>query len=230
MTKNTNKAMTFAAAQADARYITVSDGNMKLVPTKETRYIIWNLPAIKTCPYATEHCKEKCYAIKAENQYPDARTSRAAHLEAAKKADFIERMIFTIAANLNRPSYKAAKQIIVRIHESGDFFNKVYADAWRTIADHFKYDPRVKFMAYTKSVRYFDGEEIPENMTIRYSIWDDTKPEEIALAVKNNLPTYSAVESFEEAGTKEKNKCHCDNCSTCNKCWSALAEILCEIH
>lgn len=224
------KKMTFKAAKADERYLTVSEGNKKLVPTKDTKYIIWNLPAIITCPHATEHCKMLCYAIKAERCYPSAKASRAAHLKEAKKADFVEKMIFTIQANLDRKGYKAAKQIVVRIHESGDFFNKEYADAWREIAEHFKGNKRVKFMAYTKSVRYFDGEEVPQNMTIRYSIWDDTKPEEIELARKNNLPTYSAVKSFKEAGTREKNKCHCNNCSTCNKCWSALAEILCEIH
>lgn len=224
------KKMTFNAAKADARYLTVSEGNLKLNPTKDTKYIIWNLPAIITCPFATEMCKAACYAIKAERCYPSAKESRLAHLEAAKADNFIERMIFTITANLDRPGYKAAKRVVVRIHESGDFFNEKYADAWMQIADHFKGDKRVVFMAYTKSVRYFDGKNIPENMTVRFSIWDDTKESELEIARRNNLPTYSAVESFEKAGTKEKNKCHCDNCSTCNKCWSALAEILCEIH
>lgn len=224
------KAMTFKAAKESAKYITVSEGNKKLVPTKNTKYIIFNLPAIITCPGATEHCKFLCYALKAERCYKTARIARQRNYIDTMRPDFVERMIFTIEANLNRPGYKAAKKIIVRIHESGDFYSKRYAMYWVQIAAHFSNDPRVKFMAYTKSVWFFDGEEIPENMTVRFSIWDDTKAEDLALAVKNNLPTYSAVESFEEAGTKEKNKCHCDNCSTCNKCWSALAEILCEIH
>lgn len=225
----TNK-MTFSQAKADPRYLTVSEGNRKLKPTKSVKYIIWNLLAIVTCPYATEHCKALCYAIKAERAYPSARKSREEHFKAALKADFIERMIFTIQANLDRPGYQNAKKIVVRIHESGDFFSKEYADAWRQIAEHFAGDKRVVFMAYTKSVRYFDGENIPKNMVVRFSIWDDTEAEEIKIAERNGFPTYSAVESFEKAGTREKNKCHCRNCSTCNKCWSALSEILCEIH
>lgn len=222
--------MTFTAAKADPRYLTVSDGNKKLVPTKLVKYIIWNLPAILTCPFATDLCKKACYAIKAERCYPSAKASRISHFHDAMKADFVERMIFTIEANLSRPSYQTARRVVVRIHESGDFFAKFYADAWRTIAEHFAGNDKVVFMAYTKSVRFFDGETIPENMVVRYSVWDDTDPGEIAIAERNGLPTYSAVDSFEKAGTKEKNKCHCDNCSTCNKCWSALSEILCEIH
>lgn len=223
------KKMTFNAAKADARYLTVSEGNLKLAPTKDVKYIIWNLPAIITCPYATEHCKFYCYAVKAERCYPSARESRAAHFEAAQKADFVERMVFTIEANLNRPGYKAAKRVVVRIHESGDFFSKEYADAWRRIAAHFTGDKRVVFMAYTKSIEFFKGEDIPENMVVRFSLWDDTDPEQAKLADEMGLPVYTAVKAFTNETKREK--CLCENCSTCNKCWcKAIEMIKCEIH
>ena len=58
--------MTYASAKKDPRFLTLSEGNAKLKPTGAVKYLIWNIPAIKTCPYATEHCKKACYAIKAE--------------------------------------------------------------------------------------------------------------------------------------------------------------------
>ena len=155
---------TFKAMKADPRYITVSEGNMKLKPDANTKYLIWSIPAIITCPFATEHCKKACYAIKAERCYPSAKASRAEHLEISKADDFVGRMIFTIEANLSRPGYKAAKRVVVRIHESGDFYSAEYAEKWLEIADHFKADKRVVFMAYTKSVDFFAGKE---TMTLR---------------------------------------------------------------
>lgn len=219
---------TFKAMKADARYITVSEKNKKLKPDANTKYLIWSIPAIITCPFATEHCKESCYARKSEKCYPDVLPARMRHLQESKRADFVERMIFTITANLNRPGYKAAKRVIVRIHESGDFYNAEYTEKWLEIADHFKADKRVVFMAYTKSVDFFAGKEIPENMIVRFSLWDDTAPAEAAKAAEMGLPVYTAVEKFTTETKAEK--CLCKNCSTCNKCWSALAVLKCEIH
>lgn len=219
---------TFKAMKADARYITVSEKNKKLKPDANTKYLIWSIPAIITCPFATEHCKESCYARKSEKCYPDVLPARMRHLQESKRADFVERMVFTITANLNRPGYKAAKRVIVRIHESGDFYNAEYTEKWLEIADHFKADKRVVFMAYTKSVDFFAGKEIPENMIVRFSLWDDTDPAEAAKAAEMGLPVYTAVEKFTTETKAEK--CLCKNCSTCNKCWSALAVLKCEIH
>lgn len=219
---------TFKAMKADPRYVTVSEKNMKLKPDANTRYLIWSIPAIITCPFATEHCKRACYAIKAERCYPSAKASRAEHFEISKANDFVERMIFTIEANLSRQVYKAAKRVVVRIHESGDFYSEKYAEKWLAIADHFKADKRVVFMAYTKSVDFFAGKEIPENMIVRFSLWDDTDPAEAAKAAEMGLPVYTAVEKFTTETKAER--CLCKNCSTCNKCWSALAVLKCEIH
>ena len=91
-----------------------------------------------------------------------------------QKADFVARMIYTIlyiAAHTNK------EKIIVRIHESGDFYNKAYVNKWLEIMDFCMIDKRIKFIAYTKSFPYFDGLELPGNFAFRASIWDDTKPE-----------------------------------------------------
>lgn len=228
--------VTFKALAADERFLTLSENNLKLVPNKDTKFLIWNLPSKITCPFATDMCKNFCYAVKAEKKYPDVLPSRLKHLAESKQADFAERMIYTIEAHLTRPSYKNAKKIIIRIHESGDFYNQTYANKWLEIAEYFKADKRVVFMAYTKSIIFFANnvysdtkKPIPNNMIIRFSIWDDTKADYIQIAKRWEFPTYSAVEKFTK-DIKSQNRCLCRDCAKCGKCWSKTKSIICEIH
>lgn len=166
---------TFKSRSQNPLFIQLSEGNKKLKPTADTKFLIFNLPSIITCPFATDMCKHFCYAKKAEAAYPACKPSRLKHLEESKRADFVIRMVYTIESYLLKPSYQKAKKIVVRIHESGDFYNQRYADKWVRIAEHFKHDKRVVFMAYTKSLIYFGNrEQIPNNMVVRFSIWDDT--------------------------------------------------------
>lgn len=219
---------TFASRAKDDRFIKLSESNKKLVPNKDTKFLIFNLPSKITCPYATELCRKFCYAVKAETAYPTCLPSRMKHLEESKKDDFAERMIYTIESYLMKSSYKEAKKIVVRIHESGDFYNMAYMAKWFDIANHFKSDKRVVFMAYTKSVNYLRFIVKPNNMIIRFSIWDDTETEQIELAKAYNLPTYSAVEKF--TNEPSQNRCLCRDCAKCGKCWNKTKSILCEIH
>lgn len=202
-----------------------SDDNMKLVPDENTAFLIWNLPAVKTCPYATEHCKKFCYAKKAENAYPDCLPCRERNFELAKKTDeFKHRMLYTI---LKKRFYSRKKWLIVRIHESGDFFNQAYADAWLWIAMQCAGE-YIKFICYTKSFPYFDGKKLPGNFFLRASIWDDTKPEHLETIRKNNWSTYTAVEKFQKGDTFSR--CRCEDCAGCGHCWSKRKDIRCEIH
>lgn len=225
---------TFKELTQNPMFIQLSESNKKLVPNKDTKFLIWNLPSKITCPYATEHCKKYCYAVKAETAYPNCLPSRAKHFAISLRDDFIERMIYTIEAYLTKPSYKTAKKVVVRIHESGDFYNYDYMRKWYIIADRLKKYKKVVFMAYTKSVVYVDelaknNHPIPKNMIIRFSIWDDTPINQIALAVKYDLPIYTAVEKFTK-DIKPQNRCLCKDCAKCGKCWGKTSTILCEIH
>lgn len=208
------------------------NGNKKLVNTESIRFIIWNLPAQITCPFATEHCKASCYAKKAERAYPSVLPSRMINLEDSKRADFVDRMIQTIAKLLNGKAFEG-KFCYFRIHESGDFYNKEYAVKWLQIARWFErhgWNNRIKFLAYTKSVQYFKGEAIPNNMIVRFSIWDDTNVNDIILAEKLKLPIYTAVEKFTDILPDEK-RCDCADCANCGKCYkSEYNWIACEIH
>ena len=225
----------FKYSRKDDRFIKgISTGNKKLKNTKNVRFLIWNIPAKITCPYATEHCKGACYACKAERAYPTCLPCRVRHLDESKCEDFVERMIYTLETYGSGRAYEN-KQIVVRIHESGDFYNKEYANKWLEIARHFENtDSRFVFMAYTKSVRYFENEEIPTNMVVRFSVWDDTRAEELAIAEKMDLPIYTAdtaevVDRMVELGLAVK--CECADCGECGKCWNrAYSRIIVVIH
>lgn len=132
-----------------------SRGNLKL----DKRILIWNLPAIKTCPGASTACKSYCYALKAERVYPSARHSREKNLLFSKREDFVQQIVSYLE---KRP------ETIVRLHESGDFYSQHYLEAWKAIARSL---PSKTFYAYTKSYympHFWDN--MPDNMRIIQSV------------------------------------------------------------
>jgi len=206
--------------------VNCSDGNKKLIPNNETAFLVFNLPAVKTCPFRTAHCEKLCYAKKAETAYPDCLPARARNFADSLRDDFVERMIYTILKKLRYD--RKLRKLVVRIHESGDFYNREYADKWLAIADYFKSEKRVVFICYTKSFPYFDGVKLPHNFRLRASVWDDTKPEFITMISANNWSTYTAVDAFRKGD--KFTRCRCSDCATCGKCWARYKDIRCEIH
>ena len=203
----------------------LSRENKKLKPNEDTAFIIFNLPSRKTCPFRTGLCEESCYAVKAETAYPTVIPYRTRMLEISKQPDFVDRMTYSIlliAKGTNK------KHIVVRVHESGDFYCQKYANDWIQIMLNCAHDKRIVFMAYTKSFPYFDGKKLPSNFRLRASIWADTSEEQKAIVVRNNWVIYTAVESF-QTGDKFT-RCRCADCATCAKCWHKYKDIRCEIH
>lgn len=227
--------MTWKDAQNHPHFIRLSEGNSKLEPNKQTRFLIWSLPIIKTCPYATEHCKAKCYGAGAYQRYggnkSNAWLSDIRHLELSSCEGFVDNMVWTINQYMNRPSYRNAESVVFRIHERGDFYSPQYMHAWYMIARRIKhiYGNKIQFIAYTKSVPYLV--EIPELMdvvNVRFSVWDDTLPAHIGMAELLNMPIYTAVDKFD---TWNGAKCRCTDCATCGMCWNmGIDKIACEIH
>ena len=215
------------------------NGNLKLKNNDETRFMIWNIPAVVTCPFRTPTCEKFCYAMKAERCYPSCHDARVRNLETSKRADFVERMIYTIETEINSKAFKG-KKIVFRIHESGDFYNVEYMEKWVEIARHFVDNENIVFLAYTKSIVYaincgYGTEEFPSNLVIRSSLWCDTKADKIALTEAFNIPVYTALSS-RDMDIAEKNgltfeKCRCDDCATCRKCWDKnIKTIITYIH
>ena len=214
--------------------VAISFGNLKLKSDENCQFIIWNLPAIVTCPFRTYLCEHACYALKAERNYPDVLPARHFNLEVSKSVFFVPFMIRLVHELANKPKFKKAKRIVFRIHESGDFYSYEYLLKWFEIANACKDIEKLTFAAYTKSFPFLDmafsnGIEKPENMTIRASIWADTPNEHLAIIAKYQLPIYTAYEKGNFP--KQYAKCKCENCATCQMCFNAKAKkIACEIH
>ena len=238
--------------------ISVSDGNKKLKSTNgknddngayipSTKWVIFNLPAVKTCPFRTRLCggflkgesrfeidpktgkqidkMALCYAVKAEKAYPSVIPARRDNMRATLMPGFVEAMtalILRTAKNMKK------ERLICRIHESGDFYNKPYAMAWLEIARRCAVDPHVQFWCYTKSFPYFDGVELPENFRLRASVWSDTAPEQLEIIERNKWPIYTVYETELPAGYSE---CFCKDCANCNQCGDmSIKAIACKRH
>lgn len=223
-------------------------GNLKLVNTKTTRFVIWNIPSKKTCPFATVECINNCYACASEKNYPDVLPCREKNLLLTKDEFFTFRMIYTLTVELCG-LLKGKKRVIFRIHESGDFYSKEYFQKWLSVAEYFNtFDNAIKFVAYTKSVPFTVGTELPGNLVIRASIWADTKPE-LEKISRDNYPIYTAyteseINAIKEkyhvfeygeidgfTGAAEKYFCRCSDCANCGACFNnSIKEIFCVIH
>ena len=224
--------------------ISISEGNMKLKSkTGEHAFLIFNLPAIKTCPEATQNCKRLCYARKAERIYPNALQARENNYIASLKSDFVANMntiicgYMELSKNKNIPVY-------FRIHEAGDFYSPEYFNKWVNIMVMCKHFKNLHFNFYTKSIdfisEYFSSYEqfkanIP-NCGINISVWDDS-PEKIHNFINSGKwPVYTAStaelmpELLRMPGNK---KCTCKDCARCRMCLyphnSPFTKI-CEIH
>lgn len=118
----------------------MSNGNRKC-----KNMLIFNLPAVKSCP---EHkdCSKDCYALKAERMYKTAKARRENNFKLAKKD--LNGLSLQLREQLNK-----TKLTVCRIHESGDYFNQEYLDMWVNIARDY---PSTKFFGFTKTRRIHD--------------------------------------------------------------------------
>jgi len=131
-----------------------SDGNEKL---KKTRTVSFNLPAIKACPMAGV-CASVCYATQGAYVYPNVQASRAYNFDIAQHNPGFQDMLIH--------DLKLIKQSSIRIHDSGDFFNQAYLNAWIAAMKQF---PDKQFYAYTKSL-HLDYSAKPDNFQIVQSV------------------------------------------------------------
>lgn len=159
--------------------LTFGIGNMKMKELALWLKICFNhivtfdLPAGWTCPKANL-CLSKvsrttgkradfgefvCYATKAESIYPNVRESRWRNFDALRSCKSSDEMADMLERNIRKTVE------IVRIHSSGDFFNKMYFDAWVMVAER---NPHITFFAYTKVLEYAMT-KVSDNFGIVYS-------------------------------------------------------------
>ncbi len=207
----------------------VSDlGLIKLEPgNKKTGYagkyyssiLVWNLPAVVTCPSATDWCLSNCY--NADNRidvYPIDKWARNWWAVESHPKDVSDSIVSQLI--------NADKPCAVRIHSSGDFFSKAYIDLWTNIA---RVSSDTHFWAYTRSWRsrellpFLETLRSLENVEIIAS-WDTTMNSPPPSYWRKCLVCYDETEASiflrdssnivicpEQIGLV-------DNCASCNLC------------
>lgn len=190
--------------------ITISRGNAKVKAN------IFNLPSKTTCLKGLE-CHKYCYAGKAEVQYPAVLPSRERNYEASKTSEFMGEVIGLLERRQNK---------LVRIHESGDFYNKEYIMGWFHIANKL---PGYTFYAYTKRTDLFSEEIIwikPKNFILLYSVDGLDKVEELPKGF-DKIARVSSTETNCPAQSDKEMLCGVQ----CKKCFKGnVKEIIFKKH
>lgn len=206
------------------------------------RYAQFNTRAILDCPFRSAGCESVCYATKGNHQFPSVKTSREKSYEVSKEDNFSERMIYTIRYHMNTKRYKD-NIMLIRIHESGDFYSVQYLRKWVETWKTFESSDSVRFVFYTKSFRFFlmlaeEEKETIRNMmktgklSINLSIDDTTTKEQLVryLEMIKEFPLCNTYRVTEKV-TETDDKCDCADCAKCGACNKAQGkEKVVEIH
>jgi len=161
----------------------------------EYHTVNFGIPALKTCPEA-DKCKSFCYANKGAYTWPVVKAAYEFRYQATKQTDFIEVAVSTLS--------KMRKLDAVRIHDSGDFYNKEYLYKWFEIARNM---PSKTFYAYTKRVKLLKDNEAlkPSNMVIIYSL-GGREDSLIDQKVDRHSKIFNNLEELEKSGYIDTSK------------------------
>lgn len=133
--------------------------NSKLKKTSDLngiKIMNFGITAGLACPQAGA-CAKFCYAKKGAYSWGNVSPAFKKRYDITKQDNFTDLMTAEIIKK---------KVDMVRIHDSGDFYNKEYLDKWLSIIVLM---PDVSFYAYTKSLHLFKGLKLPKNFVVIYS-------------------------------------------------------------
>jgi hypothetical protein len=122
---------------------------------------------LRTCPQAGV-CATGCYAKQGTYIWNTVAQAYENRLALTRTKGFDEVIHFQIAKLLKK--HKTGL-ILLRIHDSGDFYSESYQLTWYNIAKAWLHEPRVKFYAYTKMVEQSNrlASDKPSNFRLVYS-------------------------------------------------------------
>ena len=146
--------------------------NSKMTKTMKLHagYRIFNvsMPAGITCPMAGA-CAKVCYAKYGRMAMPRQMAGYRENLDMYNAGTFFPQLEQELTRQ-ERLAAKMGQTIMVRVHDTGDFFSREYLEDWLTFM---RAHPTVWFYAYTKSVSFVKDAEIseliPENFTYVFS-------------------------------------------------------------
>ena len=150
--------------------------NRKIKKSNTNQYLVFNfgIPAYKsqsglnTCPMAGI-CAQGCYAQAGAYNWGNVKTAYEYRLEVSLSAEFISKASEELDKIVRR-GIRESKQVVIRIHDSGDFYNVRYLSKFIKIMDKY---PEITFYAYTKMVpmfnKYQQTKSLPSNFRVIYS-------------------------------------------------------------
>lgn len=133
----------------------------------------FGIPAFKsqngtfTCPNAL-NCVSGCYAKAGAYIWSNVSQVYESRLSLTRTKGFEQVMVYHIDKLLKK--HKTGL-VLIRAHDSGDFYSPDYQVAWYDIAKVYQNEPRVQFYAYTKMVSQSEAlaHIKPSNFRIIYS-------------------------------------------------------------
>lgn len=202
--------------------IHISESNTKLGGGKHklTKPIrCFDLPPVKTCPYASEQCLKYCYAQK--NRYVFEKKQR--NMEENLQATFETGFITAMAKALQNDMY-------FRIHTSGDFYDLEYYEKWVRIAERAKH---CKILAYTRNLEVlhkYHNEEHPENLVLIQSLDADQSPTigyRFAKVVLHDFynERHLSLHTIGKTTEQQIRICTINDCLSCLFCWKGKGNV-----
>lgn len=138
-------------------------------------YLVFNfgIPAFKsaagesTCPMAGKCGKDAgCYALQGPYRWSNVAQAYEFRYQQTKLDNFHE-LTQTELDTLKKRAKKQGKQLVIRVHDSGDYYSLNYVKKWFNIMLN---NEDVLFYSYTKMVPLFKKlKALPDNFTIIYS-------------------------------------------------------------
>lgn len=174
--------------------------NKKIKSSSTDNLTVYNfgIPALisasglKTCPMAGK-CAVGCYAKSGAYMWGTVKQAYEKRLIATLQANFVDVISADIETILKK---KSTKNLIIRIHDSGDFYDLKYFEKWFKVMTRF---PKVKFYAYTKMVEMFKGRFLPSNFTLIFS-FGGKQDSMIDQSSDRHSRVFETVEDLELAG------------------------------
>jgi Gene product 88 len=158
----------------EADPVGLSEGNKKtgVSGTLYSSVFVWNLPAVATCPGASEWCLRCCYNA-------DDRADVFPVEEWRRNWSWLESDAPCVRTRILAQLSQAKLPSAVRIHSSGDFYSPEYIRFWRSIVQA---APGTSFWAYTRSWRKENLLSILEELRAEpnvqlFASWDETMPD-----------------------------------------------------
>ena len=163
------------AIQIETGVKSVLTQNAKMKRSSQNGIHLYNfgIPAFKsqngmfTCPNA-DKCVSGCYARSGTYRFSGTINAYESRLSLTRTKGFEQVMVSHIDRLIKK--HKTGL-ILIRVHDSGDFYSETYQCNWYAIAELYQNEPRVQFYAYTKMVSQSEklSQIKPSNFRLVYS-------------------------------------------------------------